>query len=342
MRGRKRVMLLNPGLDHSGDALLEREVEIVRVTTSDPAILAREVKGVHGLIARGGVRVTGEVLAAADVLEVVATSGAGYDHIDVDACSERAIPVVNNAGLNAVSVAEHTIGLMVGLAKAIPVTDHMLRSEGWKSRMTYAGERIGFEIDGRTLGIVGVGNIGSRLTQKCRAAFNMQVLAYDPYVSRERMQEFGATKVDRLDDMLPQVDFLSIHAPHTKETHHIISGPQLAKMKRTAYLINCARGPLVDEQALLEALRHKVIAGAALDVFEPEPAPDTNPLYQLPNVIVTPHLAGVTGEAVKRMAIGAAEQVLQVLRGERPPRLVNPEVWDQFLERGGAREPTSI
>ncbi len=333
MQERKRVMLLNPGLDNSGDALLEREVEILRVNTRDPAVLARELKGVHGLIARGGIRVTGEVLAGADALEVVATSSAGYDHIDVDACSERAIPVVNNAGLNAVSVAEHTIGLMVGLAKAIPLTDHLLRTEGWRLRQRYAGEEIGFEIDGRTIGIIGMGNVGPQVAQRSRAAFNMTVLAYDPYVSRERMQGSGATKIDRLDAMLPQVDFLSIHAAYTKETHHIISGPQLAKMKPTAYLINCARGPLVDETALLEALRNRVIAGAAIDVFEPEPPMDNNPLYQLPNLIVTPHLAGVTAQAAKRMAIGSAEQVLQVLRGERPPRLVNPEIWDQFRER---------
>ena len=333
MQARKRVMVLNPGLENSGDAVLESEVELVRLTTSDPATIGREIKGVHGLITRGGARITGEVLAGADVLEVVATSSAGYDHIDVDACSERAIPVVNNSGLNAVAVAEHTVGLIVDLAKKISLTDHLLRTEGWKTRLAYSRELIGFEVDGLTLGIIGVGNVGSRLAHKSRAAFNMIVLAYDPYVSQDRMREFGATKVDRLDDMLPQVDFLSIHAPHTKETFHIVGAPQLEKMKPTAYLINCARGPLVDEAALLDALRRKVIAGAALDVFEPEPPIDTNPLYQLTNVIVTPHLAGVTGEATKRMSIGAAQQVLQVLRGERPPRLVNPEVWDQFRER---------
>jgi phosphoglycerate dehydrogenase-like enzyme len=209
----------------------------------------------------------------------------------------------------------------------------LLRTEGWKTRIPYSWEHIGFELDGRTIGIIGVGNVGSRLAQRARAAFNMTVLGYDPYVSREKMNECGATKVDRLDDMLPQVDFLSIHAPHTKETFHIVSTPQLAKMKPTAYLMNCARGPLVDEKALVEALRNKVIAGAALDVFEPEPSSDDNPLYQMPNVIVTPHLAGVTREARQRMTIGAAEQTLQVLRGERPPRLVNPEAWEQFMER---------
>jgi D-3-phosphoglycerate dehydrogenase/microcystin synthetase protein McyI len=332
MQGRKRVLLLNPRQDRLGEAILEREVELIRVSNPDRDTLLQAVKGVHGIIARGA-KLTADVIAQADALEVVATPSAGYDHIDVDACSERGIPVVNNAGLNAVSVAEHTIGLMVGLAKAIPRTDALLRREGWKTRAPYLGEQIGFEIDGRTIGIIGVGNVGSRLAQRVRAAFNMRVLGYDPYVSREQMQEYGVTKVEQLDDMLPEVDFLSIHAPYTRETHHIIGAPQLAKMKPTAYLINCARGPLVDEKALVEALRKKVIAGAALDVFEPEPALDDNPLFQMPNVIVTPHLAGVTAEATKRMAIGAVEQTLQVLRGERPPRLVNPEVWNQFLER---------
>jgi microcystin synthetase protein McyI len=332
MQARKRVLLLNPPQDKSEEAMLESEVDIVRLNNPDRDTLLRSIKGVHGLMARG-TKITADVLAQADVLEVVATPSAGYDHIDIDACSERGIPVVNNTGLNAVSVAEHTIGLMVGLAKAIPLTHHLLRTEGWKTRIPYGWEQIGFELDGRTIGIIGVGNVGSRLAQRVRAAFNMTVLGYDPYVSREKMQEYGATKVDRLDDMLPHVDFLSVHAPHTKETFHIVSTAQLAKMKPTAYLMNCARGPLVDEQALVEALRNKVIAGAALDVFEPEPALDNNPLYQMPNVIVTPHLAGVTREARKRMSVGAAEQILQVLRGERPPRLVNPETWDQFMER---------
>ena len=336
MQARKRVMLLNPPMDKSGEAILEPEVEIVRLNNPDRETLLRAVKGIHGLIARG-MKVTDEVLAQADVLEVVATPSAGYDHIDIDACSERGIPVVNNTGLNAVSVAEHTIGLMVGLAKAIPLTHQLLRNNGWQTRVPYSWEQIGFEIDGLTIGIIGVGSVGSRLAQRVKAAFNMRVLAYDPYVSQDKMREFGATKVERLDDMLPQVDFLSIHAPHTKETFHIVSGPQLAKMKPTAYLMNCARGPLVDEKALTEALRNKVIAGAALDVFEPEPSLDDNPLYQMPNVIVTPHLAGVTREATKRMAMGAAEQTLQVLRGERPPRLVNPEAWDQFMERRRVR-----
>ncbi|MGH8068930.1 MAG: hydroxyacid dehydrogenase [Candidatus Entotheonellia bacterium] len=336
MQARKRVMLLNPPQDKSGEAILESQVEIVRISNPDRETLLRAIKGVHGLIARG-TKVTAEILAQADVLEVVATPSAGYDHIDIDACSERGIPVVNNTGLNAVSVAEHTIGLMVGLAKAIPLTHQLLRTNGWQTRIPYSWEQIGFELDGRTIGIVGVGNVGSRLAQRVRAAFNMTVLGYDPYVSREKMQECGATKVDRLDDMLPQVDFLSIHAPHTKETFHIISAPQLAKMKRTAYLMNCARGPLVDEQALVEALHNKVITGAALDVFEPEPSLANNPLYQMSNVIVTPHLAGVTAQATKRMAIGAAEQTLQVLQGERPPRLVNPEAWDHFMERRRAQ-----
>jgi microcystin synthetase protein McyI len=332
MQARKRVMLLNPPQDKSGEAILESHVEIVRINNPDRETLLHAIKGVHGVIARG-TKVTAEILAQADVLEVVATPSAGYDHIDIEACSERGIPVVNNTGLNAVSVAEHTIGLMVGLAKAIPLTDHLLRSDGWKTRIPYSWEQIGFELDGRTIGIIGTGNVGSRLAQRVGAAFNMTVLGYDPYVSQEKMREFGTTKAERLDDMLPQVDFLSIHAPYTKETYHIIGAPQLAKMQRTAYLMNCARGPLVDEQALLEALRNKVIAGAALDVFEPEPSLDNNPLYQMSNVIVTPHLAGVTREATKRMAIGAAEQILQVLRGERPPRMVNPEIWEQFMER---------
>lgn len=329
MQRRKRVLLINPLLHKAGEEILEREVEVLRATNPDEPTLIGMVKGVHGIIATAGGRVPRPAIAAADELEVIAVFGAGYDLVDVEAATERGIPVVNNTGLGATPVAEHTIGMMIALAKDFRRADRMLRQEGWKARAFYIHERMGIELAGLTLGIVGLGHIGTLVAKKCIAAFEMKVLAYDPYVSAEKMKATGVTKVDHLAEMLPLCDFVTIHAPYTKETHHLIGASELKLMKPTAYLINCARGSLVDTAALVEALKGGTIAGAGIDVFEPEPTPFDHPLFTLDNVLLTPHVAGVSQQTVKRLSEAAAEQVLQVLKGERPPRLVNPEVWDR-------------
>ena len=333
MPERKRVLLINAMLHPIGDDRLAQEVELIRLNNPDEATVVETMKGIHGVVANAGGHVTRRAIMAADSLEVIAVAGAGYDRVDLEAATERGIPVVNNTGLGPIPVAEHAIGMMIALAKDFRRADRMLRQEGWQARAHYIGEAMGLEINELTLGIIGLGHIGSLTARKCIAAFDMHVLAYDPYVSADQMRAVGVTKIDRLPEMLPQCDFVTIHAPHTTETHHMIGRRELRAMKPTAYLINCARGPLVDTGALVEALHSGVIAGAGIDVFDPEPAAADHPLLGLENVLVTPHVAGITTATVKKLATGTAEQVLQVLRGERPPRLVNPEVWEQFRER---------
>jgi phosphoglycerate dehydrogenase-like enzyme len=253
--------------------------------------------------------------------------------VDVDAATERGVLVVNNTGVGANPVAEHALGMMIALAKDFRRADRMVRDKAWAARAHYFGDPMGTELDGQTLGIVGLGHIGSLIARKAMAAFDMRVLAYDPYLTADHMAALSVTKVENLMDMIPECDFLTLHAPATPETFHMIGREQLRAMKPTAFLINCARGPLVDTAALVEALKAGVIPAAGIDVFEVEPMPADHPFFALDNILLSPHVAGITKGTVKRLSRSCVEQAAQVLRGEKPPRIVNPEAWEQFLER---------
>ncbi len=333
MAERKKVVLANPMPHPDGHAMLSEHFDLVELHNASEDELAEAMKDAHAAICNPGGFVPGKAIKAATKLELVTVTGAGYDRIDLETATERGIPVVNNTGVGSIPVAEHAIGMMIGLAKDFRRSDRMVRDQAWGARAHYFTDAMGIELDGLTLGIVGLGNIGSLTAKKCIAAFNMTVLAYDPYLTAEYMATLGVTKVEQLQDMLPQCDFLTVHAPHTQETHHMIGREELRLMKPTAYLINCARGPLVDTAALVEALQGGVIAGAGIDVYEPEPMPADHPFFSLDNALLSPHIAGISTATIRKLAIGAAEQTIQVLQGERPPRLVNPEVWDQFMER---------
>ncbi len=334
MRERKRVLIVTALPDPAAEATLAQACDVVRLPRQTQEALLHEAPGVQGIIAGGGiVRVTREVFERAKTLRVVASIGAGFDAIDHEAATEFGVPLVNNSGVGHRPVAEHTLGMMVAMAKDFRRADRTLRDQGWSVRQTYAGPQIGLELNELTVGILGLGHIGKEVARKCIAAFDMRVLAYDPYVSSETMQSLGVTKVERLLDMLPQCDFVTVHVPYNPETEHLIGAQELQAMKPSAFLINTARGPLVNNGALVEALQAGTVAGAGIDVFEPEPPPPDHPLLSLDNVLVTPHIAGVTSVTMRKLARGAAQQVLQVLRGERPPRLVNPEVWEGFLQR---------
>lgn len=333
---RKKVLVPRPMLHPIGEEILRQEVEVERGPSPALPDLLKAVEDAHGLVVVLPVRVPADLIRAGRLLEVISTHGAGFEHIDVEAATAAGIPVVNNVGVGPIPVAEHALGMMICLAKRIVWADRALRPQGnWGVRedLLAVDRQMGHELEGKTVGIVGLGNIGTLLAHKCRLAFHMRVLAYDPFVSRERMEAMGVTKVEDLMELLREADFVSLHLPSMKETRGIIGREQLRAMKRTAYLINCARGAVVDEAALVQALREGWIAGAGLDVFEPEPPSADNPLFKLDNVVLTPHIAGVTEETARQLAISVATQVLQVLRGERPPHLVNPEVWPRFLER---------
>jgi len=271
---------------------------------------------------------TSMLIARCPDLLIVSSHGAGYDTVDVDACTSAGILVLNQAGGNAQSVAEHALGMMLSLSKRIVQADKALRRGGLKDRTAFKG----LEVQGKTVGIVGLGHVGKCLAAMCRAALRMKVLACDPYLSEAQIAAQGATKVG-LDQLLATSDFVSICCPLTGETRRMFGAAQFAKMQQHAVFITTARGFIHDEEALAQALRAGKIAAAGLDVWEDEPPPADHPLMQLDNVVVSPHTAGVTHDARIRMATIAADQLRRTLAGDRPQRIVNPSVWPHYAER---------
>jgi D-3-phosphoglycerate dehydrogenase len=276
----------------------------------------------------GEYRCDAALLARCPGLLAVSTSGAGYDTVDVAACTPAGVLVVNQSGANADAVAEHALAMMLSLAKNIPQTDRSLRSARGVPREDFKG----WNTRGRTLGVIGIGNTGRRLARLCSLGLQMKVLACDPYLTAEEIRERGATKVD-LATLLAQSRFVSIHCPYNDETRNLIGGRELTAMQPGSYLVTTARGGIVDESALAAAIRSGHIAGAGVDVWNEEPPPASHPLLALDNVIATHHTAGITHDSRDNMRDWNAGQVLGILRGERPPRLVNPDAWPRFARR---------
>ncbi len=269
----------------------------------------------------------GRLLERMPKLLIVSANGAGYDTVDVEACTEAGVLVLNQAGGNADAVAEHVLAMVLALAKRIVETDHAMRREAIADRNAFMGRNAG----GKTIGVIGLGHIGRRVAELCRG-LSMRVLACDPYVPAAEMEARGAEKVE-LDELLGRADFVSVNCPLTPETRGMIGAREYALMQPHACFITTARGHIHDEEALAEALRERRIAGAGLDVWAKEPPPPDHPLLRLDNVLASPHTAGVTAEARRNMGRIAAEQILQALDGARPPRVVNPEVWPHYAER---------
>ena len=269
-----------------------------------------------------------DLLRRAPNLLIVSSNGAGFDPVDVDACTAAGVLVVNQSGGNANSVAEHALGMLLTLSKRILEADRVLRRE----RDVNRNALIGNEAQGKTIGIVGLGNVGRRIAELCKGLLHMNVIAYDPYLTVEEMAARGGAKVE-LDDLLRRSDFVSISCPLTKESRGMIGAREFALMQPHAFFITTARGFIHDEAALEDALRHRRIAGAGLDVWAKEPPPPDHPLLQFDNVLASPHTAGVTREARINMGKIAAEQILDALDGKRPPRIINPEVWPAYVRR---------
>ncbi|KWV58591.1 3-phosphoglycerate dehydrogenase [Bradyrhizobium macuxiense] len=269
-----------------------------------------------------------ELLKRAPNLLIVSSNGAGFDPVDVDACTAAGVLVVNQSGGNANSVAEHALGMMLTLSKRIIQSDRRLRREANVNR----NDLIGNELKEKTVGIVGLGNVGRRIAELCKGLLHMKVIAYDPYLTAEEMAKRGGEKVE-LDDLLRRADFVSISCPLDSKSRGMINTREFALMQPHAYFVTTARGFIHDEKALEDALREKRIAGAGLDVWAKEPPPPDHPLLQFDNVLASPHTAGVTREARINMGRIAAEQILDALDGKRPPRIINPEVWPVYARR---------
>lgn len=271
------------------------------------------------------------LLARAPGLLAACSTGAGYDVIDVTACTGAGVIVCNQSGTNREAVAEHALGLMLALSKKLMRADRAMRRSEGIDRFLMTGN----DILGKTVGLIGIGQIGSRVAELCAGLFRMEVLAFDPYLDAATVASRGARKVE-LDELLARSDFVSVHCPRDATTLGMLGAAQFARMKPTAYFIQTARGGIHDEAALAEALAGNRIAGAGIDVFLKEPPPLDHPLLGLDNVIVTPHTAGITEEALHEMARAAAEQWIAIFAGHVPPRLVNPEAWPLYSRRFAA------
>ena len=260
----------------------------------------------------------------------VSAGGAGLDTVDIDACTRAGVAVVNQSGANAQSVAELAFGLMLSVARKISASDRLLHTERGFSRESLMGS----EVSGSTLGLIGIGNTGSRSASIARG-FGMRILAVDPLLTSDEIARRGAEPVD-LPTLLAGADVISVHCPLDKTTAGMFSKAEFAAMKPGAIFVSTARGGIHDETALYEAIKSGHLGGAGLDVWEVEPPPLDHPLLTLPNVVATFHTAGVTHQARKNVATWAADQIIHVLKGHKPPRLVNAEVWPAFLKRYSA------
>lgn len=261
-------------------------------------------------------------------LLVASTSGAGYDPVDVDACTEAGVLLVNQAGANAEAVAEHAVGMMLALSKKMLETDRALRTTREPTREAFKGRNL----EGKTVGLVGLGNTGRRVARICGLGLNMRVIAFDPYLDPK---DFAKRDAERcmFEELLAESDYISIHCPYNEETSDMFNVTTLGQMKPTAILVNCARGGIANERALVESLTKKMIAGLGIDVWTVEPPPLDHPLLAFDNVIATYHTAGITHDSRHNMAAWNADQILDILSGNRPPRLINPEALPKFTKR---------
>jgi len=298
------------------DAISQRGIdELSRNNELDVAIkiglreeeLIKGIPSFSALIVRSQTRVTADILNAGVKLRVVGRAGVGVDNVDVETATRRGVVVLNAPGGNTVSTAEHAFSLLLAVARKIPQADANVRSKNWDKK-----NFEGVELYNKALGVIGMGRIGSELSRRA-IAFGMRVIAYDPYLSATRARSLQVELVDELYDLLKNVDFISLHTPLTAETRHILDAARLKKTKRGVRIINCARGGLIDEAALVQALQDGHVAGAALDVFEVEPLPADSPLRGVPNVVLTPHLGASTVEAQESVGIEIAQSVRAAL-----------------------------
>lgn len=309
-----RILVADP-IAQDGVDILSRGADVdVRTGQSSDALIAM-IGDYDALVVRSETKVTAAVIAAGTRLQVIGRAGVGVDNIDIPAATERGITVVNAPTGNTVSAAEHTIGLMLAMARHIPAADASLRAGEWK-RSAF----VGVEVRGKTLGVIGLGQVGSEVARRARG-LDMRVVGHDPFVPEERARALGV-ELASLDELLQQADFICVHTTLTQGTRGLIGPEEIARMKPSVRLINTARGGVIDEAALAEAVRSGRIAGAAIDVFVKEP-PDDRSLIETPGIIVTPHLGASTAEAQERVAVDVADQILKVLRGEPAAYAVN-------------------
>lgn len=286
--------------------LREAGIEVVKETKLPPEELAKRIKDADGVIVRSATKITAEIMDAGEKLRVIGRAGVGVDNIDVKAATQRGIVVMNAPDGNTITTAEHSIALLVSMARNVPQAHAKLQNGVWDKKSF-----VGVELNGKTLGVIGLGRIGKHVA-KIAKGFGMKIFAFDPFVSPEQAKEFGF-ELGTLDEVFANADFLTIHTPVTSETKNIIGTDAFGKMKKGVRIVNCARGGLVDEAALLEAIKNGTVAAAALDVFSSEPLDENSPLLKNDKIITTPHLGASTTEAQEGVALTVAEQMRDFL-----------------------------
>jgi len=321
---RPKVLLTNP-IDPIGMKILEAVADVTIAPDASPATLKEWVSGTDLLLVRAFL--PADIFDRPNRLRGVVRHGVGLDMIPMESATSHGIPVANVPGSNAEAVAEHAIAGMLLISRRIHAMDRDLRAIDWPTARKHGDAST--ELFGRTLGVVGVGNVGARVAEIASLGFRMKVLG-TPTRSRALPAFVEAADIDRI---FKQSDFIVLACPLTDETRHLANAARLAHMKRGAAIVNVSRGPVIEEAALVEALRSKRIRGAVLDVFEHQPLARDHPFLSLDNVILTPHAAGITEESMKNMSKGAAEDAVRLLAFEKPRNFCNPEVWERHMEK---------
>ena len=310
-------VLAADGISSKGIELLQKEFEVVVKDKLPAEELLEIIPDFDALIVRSASKVTAEVIARAKKLKIIGRAGVGVDNIDIPAATAKGIIVINSPGGNTIAATEHTMAMMLAMSRNIPIANETMHKGEW-NRKKY----VGVELRGKTLGVVGMGRIGSGVAKRAMA-FDMNVLAYDPYINEERAKALGV-KVATFDEVIENSDFITVHMPLTKETKGMIAMEQMKKMKPGVRLVNCARGGIIDEADLAEALKQGLVAAAAIDVYTSEPpAEKGNPLLEAPNIVLTPHLGASTVEAQIGVSVDVAKGIIAALHGEPVATAVN-------------------
>ena len=312
---KKMKVLIADAINEKGIENLKDVAEVVVDTDITPEELADTIHEYNGIIVRSRTKLTADIIEKADNLQIIARAGVGVDNIDLNAATEKGIMVVNSPESTSVTVAEHTMGLILSMARKISIADKSVKDGKWEKK-----KFMGVELRNKTLGVIGMGRIGSQVVNRCKA-FGMDAMAYDPYLPEEVALQMGVELTD-LDTVLENSDFITIHVPLTPETKHSVSTEQFELMKDTAFIVNCARGGVIDEEALYDALLNDKIGGAALDVYEDEPPKDSK-LFELDNIVLTPHIAASTKEAQRDAAIIVADEIIDLAKGNTPKNVLN-------------------
>ncbi|MFB4165312.1 hydroxyacid dehydrogenase [Alteribacillus sp. JSM 102045] len=320
-----KVLVVQPILERGMQTLIDADIDIVQPNSLEDETLAELAADCDGMLVRTKT-IPRKIIERATKLKVIARSGVGYDNVDLEAAAQRGIYVCNVPQANANSVAEQVIGMIIALAHRIIKADKALRQNRFEVRETF----IGSELKGKTVGLIGFGSIGQLTAKKCAFGLDMDVVAYDPFLENKNKFDY-LTFMDSVESVLKISDFVSLHLPYSSELHHFIGEQEINKMKGGAFLINCARGGLVDEKALYQAIKNERISGAGLDVYEEEPPQKNHYLWELDNVIVTPHMAAHTKEALEAMAVGAAKEIIDVFNGKQPQSCVNKYLLDRKI-----------